>query len=120
MTCFFSFGRWFGFYLHRGNLFRIGLGLFELSFTMGERGHTTDFIEGIMGTSGEAARKIDENPMKTGYKLPVGFVALDNGQQAELRVELESNSEKFLGEEAFEEVVGESPDNRPKNQEEAD
>lgn len=102
-------GRWYGFYFYWGNLVRIGLGMIELAFTTGEHGQTTDFLEGIMGTSGEAARQIDRDPMKTGYKLPVGFVSLENGKQAEMRIELESNSEKFLGQEMLTDEEHEFP-----------
>jgi len=101
MTCFLSLGRWYGFYFHWGNLIRLGMGFFEFAMTTGEQGHTTDFLEGIMGSSGEVARRIHDDPLKTGDKLPVGFVSLKNGKQAELRVELESNTEKFIGEELY-------------------
>jgi hypothetical protein len=108
VTWFLSMGSWYGFYVRRTNLVRIGLGLLEIGWTWGERGHSVDFLDGVMGTSGAAAREIEEEPLTTGRKLPVGFVSLENGQQAEMRIELEANSEKYLGREVLNDIPGEN------------
>ncbi len=108
-----SLGRWYGFYLDFGYLVRLGLGLLEVGFAFREGGETTHFLESVMRSSGRAADAILEDPMSTGQKLPIGFMALNNGQPAELRVEVETNREKFVSTREVEvphtEVPGDSP-----------
>lgn len=91
-----SLGRWYGFYLDIGYLVRIGLGFLEVGFALREGGETTHFLENVMRCSGRAADAILRDPMSTGRKLPIGFMALNNGQPAELRLEVETNRQKFV------------------------
>jgi hypothetical protein len=93
----FSFGQWFGFYVRSGFFYRIGIGILELSIAFSNGGSVARFVDGIMESSGEAAQRVMDEPMKTGHKLPVGFISLLNGQPAEIRVEVEANRSKFLG-----------------------
>lgn len=112
LTFTFSLGRWYGFYLDVGYLVRLGLGLFEVGFAFREGGETTHFLESVMRSSGQAADAIARDPMSTGQKLPIGFMALNNGQPAELRVEVETNRKKFVSSEmdtdSSEEIPGQS------------
>lgn len=108
-----SLGRWYGFYLDAGYLVRLGLGLFEIGFAMSEGGETTHFLESVMRNSGRAADAILQDPMSTGQKLPIGFMALNNGQPAELRVEVETNREKFVSSRRVEVPHSEIPGDPP-------